>query len=105
MEVPLEFTMTKAELLHSLRKSDYLEEYGDILKAVGDGSYAPVDKELRSLTSSGILRQEVQTCIPRKRWVQCCSGLMMLEVNLDQIPAFRPSGKCSTLAYVTQSRP
>ena len=58
--------MTKAELLSSLRKSDYVEEYGDILKALGDGSYALVDKELWSLSSSGILRKEVETCIPKK---------------------------------------
>ena len=44
--------MSKAELLDSLRKSDYLEEYGDILKALGDGSYALVDKELWSSKGS-----------------------------------------------------
>ena len=44
----------------------YLEEYGDILKALGDGSYALVSKELLSLSSSGILRKEVHTCIPNK---------------------------------------
>ena len=43
-----------------------MEEYGDILKALGDGSYALVNKELWSLSSSGILRKEVQTCIPKK---------------------------------------
>ena len=58
--------MSKAELLSSLRKSEYVEEYGDVLKALGDGSYALVDKELWSLSSSGILRKEVQTCIPEK---------------------------------------
>ena len=36
------------------------------MKALGDGSYALVDKELGSLSSSGILRKEVQTCIPKK---------------------------------------
>ena len=36
------------------------------MKALGDGSYALVDKELWSLSSSGILRKEVQTCIPKK---------------------------------------
>ena len=66
MDVHLDLTMSKAELLHSLRKSDYLEEYRDILKAFGEGSYALVDKELWSLSSSGILRKEVQTCIPKK---------------------------------------
>ena len=58
--------MSKAELLSSLRKSDYVEEYPDVLKALGGGSYALVDKELCSLSSSGILRKEVQTCIPKK---------------------------------------
>ena len=58
--------MRKAELLSSLRKSDYVEEYGDVLEALGDGSYALVDKELWSLSSSGILRKEVQTWIPKK---------------------------------------
>ena len=58
--------MSKAELLSSQRKSDYVEEYGGVLKALGDGSYALVDKELWSLSSSGILRKEVQTCIPKK---------------------------------------
>ena len=43
-----------------------MEEYGDVLKALGDGSYALVDKELWSLSSSGILRKEAQTCIPKK---------------------------------------
>ena len=66
MDVHLDLTMSKAELLSSLRKSDYVEEYGDILKVLGDGSYALVDKELWSLSSSGILRKEVQTCIPKK---------------------------------------
>ena len=66
MDVHLDLTRSKAELLISLRKSDYVEEYGDILKARGDGSYALVDKELWSLSSSGILRKEVQTCIPKK---------------------------------------
>ena len=66
MDVHLDLTMSKAELLSSLQKSDYVEEYGDILKALGDGSYALVDKELWSLSSSGILRKEVQTCIPKK---------------------------------------
>ena len=45
MDVHLDLTMSKAELLSSLQKTDYVEEYGDILKAVGDGSYALVDKE------------------------------------------------------------
>ena len=66
MDVHLDLTMSKAELLSSLRKSDYVEEYGDILKALGDGSYALVDKGLSSLSSSVILRKEVQTCIPKK---------------------------------------
>ena len=66
MDIHLNVTMSKAALLSSLRKSDYVEEYGDILKALGDGSYALVDKELWSLSSSGILRKEVQTCIPKK---------------------------------------
>ena len=66
MYVHLDLTMSKAELLSSLRKSDYVEEYGDILKALGNGSYALVNKELWSLSSSGILRKEVQTCIPKK---------------------------------------
>ena len=35
MNVHLKLTMTKAELLSSPRKSDYVEEYGDILKALG----------------------------------------------------------------------
>ena len=66
IDVHLNLPMSKAELLSSLRKSDYVEEYGDILKALGGGSYALVDKELWSLSSSGILRKEVQTCIPKK---------------------------------------
>ena len=66
MDVHLDLTMSKAELPSSLQKSDYVEEYGDILKGLGDGSYALVDKELWSLSSSGILRKEVQTCIPKK---------------------------------------
>ena len=66
MDVHLDLTRSKAELRSSLRKSDYVEEYGDVLKALGDGSYALVDKELWSLSSSGILRKEVQTCIPKK---------------------------------------
>ena len=66
MDVHLDLTMSKADLLSSLRKSDYLEEYGDILKALGDGSYALVDKELWLLSFTGILRKEVQTCIPKK---------------------------------------
>ena len=66
MDVHLDLTMSKAELLSSRRKSHYVEEYGDILKALGDGSYAIVNKELWSLSSSGILRTEVQTCIPKK---------------------------------------
>ena len=65
MDVHLDLTMSKAELLSSLRKSDFVEEYGDILKALGDGSYALVDKELWLLSSSGILQKEVQTCIPK----------------------------------------
>ena len=66
MDVHLNLTMSKAELLSSLRKSDYLEEYGDILNALGHGSYALVDKELLCLSASGVLRKEVQTCIPKK---------------------------------------
>ena len=66
MDVHLEITMSKAELLSSLRKSDYVEEYGDILKALGDGSYALVDKELWSPSAGGIPRKEVQTCLPKK---------------------------------------
>ena len=66
MDVHLDLGMSKAELPSSLRKSDYVEEYGDILNALGDGSYALVDKELWLLSSSGILRREVQTCIPKK---------------------------------------
>ena len=66
MDVHLDLTMSKAEVLSSLPKSDYVEEYGDIYKALGDGSYALVDKELWSLSSSGILRKDVQTCIPNK---------------------------------------
>ena len=66
LDLTIEVTMSKAELLSSLRKSDYVEEYGDILKALGYGSYALVDKELWSLSSSGILRKEVQPCIPKK---------------------------------------
>ena len=66
MDVHLDLTMSKAELLSSLRKSDYVEEYGDVLKALDNGSYALVDKELWPLSSSGILRKEVQTCIPKK---------------------------------------
>ena len=66
MELHLDLTMSKAELLNSLRKSDYLEEYGDILKALGEGSYALVDKALWWLSSGGLLRKEVQTCIPKK---------------------------------------
>ena len=66
MDVHLDLTISKAELLSSLRKSDYVEEYGDVLKALGDGSYAPVDKELWSLSSRCILWKEVQTCIPKK---------------------------------------
>ena len=58
--------MSKAELLSSLRKSDYVEEYGDDLKALGDGTHALSDRELWSLSSSGILRKEMQTCIPKK---------------------------------------
>ena len=66
MDVQLDLTMSQAELLSSLRKSDYVEEYGDVLKALGDGSYALADNELWSPSSSGILRKEVQTCIPKK---------------------------------------
>ena len=66
MYVHLDLSMSKAELLSSLQKSDYVEEYGDVLKALGDGSYALVDKELWSLISTGILGKEVQTCIPKK---------------------------------------
>ena len=69
MDVHLDLTMSKAELPSSLRKCDYLEEYGDILKALGDGSYALVDKELSPLSSSGTLRNEVQTCIPKEALV------------------------------------
>ena len=58
--------MSKAELLSSLPNSDYVEEYGDALKALGDGSHALCDKEPWSLSSSGILRKEVQKCIPKK---------------------------------------
>ena len=43
-----------------------MDEYGDVLKAPGDGSHALVDRELWLLSSSGILRKEVQTCIPKK---------------------------------------
>ena len=50
MDVHFDLTMSKAELLSSLRKSDYVEEYGDVLKALGDGSYALVDKQLWSLS-------------------------------------------------------
>ena len=50
MDVHLDLTMSKAELLSSLRKSHYVEEYGDILKALGDGSHALVNKELWSLS-------------------------------------------------------
>ena len=66
MEVHLNLTMSKAELHSSLRKSDYVEEDGDVLKALGDGSYALVGKEVWLLSSSEILRKEVQTCIPKK---------------------------------------
>ena len=66
MDVHLDLNMSKAELLSSLWKSDYVEEYGDILNALGDGSYALVDKELWSISSSGISRKEVQTWIPKK---------------------------------------
>ena len=66
MDVHLDLTMSRAELRSSLRKSDYVEEYGDISKALGDGSYALVDNELWSLSSSGILRKEVQTCISKQ---------------------------------------
>ena len=74
MDVHMDLTMSKAELLSSLRKSDCLEEYGDILKALGDGSHALVDKELWSLSSSGILRKEVQTCIPKKAFGAALQG-------------------------------
>ena len=67
--------MSKAELLSSLPKSDYVEEYGDDLKALGDGSYALGDEELWSLSSSGILRKEVQTCIPKKAF---CAALQWI---------------------------
>ena len=63
MDVHLDLNMSEAELLNSLRKSDYLEEYGDILKALGEGSYALVEKEFWSLSSIGIMPKEVQTCI------------------------------------------
>ena len=66
MHFHLGLTISKDQLLSSLRKSDSLEEYGDILKALGDGSYELVDKELRSLSLSGILQKEVQTCIPKE---------------------------------------
>ena len=66
MDVHSDLTTSKAELLSSLRRSDYVEEVEDILKALGNGSYALVDKELWSLSSSGILRKQVQTCIPKK---------------------------------------
>ena len=65
-DVHFDFTMSKAELLSCLRNSDSLVEYGDILKALGEGSYALVDRELLSLSSSGMLRKKVQTCIPKK---------------------------------------
>ena len=66
MDVHLDLTMNKAELLSSLRKSHYVDDYGGVLKALGDGSCALVDKELWSLSSSGILRKEVQTYIAKK---------------------------------------
>ena len=50
MDVHLDLNMTKAELLSSLRKSDFVEKYADTLKALGDGSYALVVKELWSLS-------------------------------------------------------
>ena len=62
-DVHLDLTMSKAGLHSSLLKSDYMEEYGDVLKALGDGSYTLVDKELWSSSSSGILKKEVQTSI------------------------------------------
>ena len=65
MDVHFDLTMSKAELLSSVHKSDYVEEYGDVLKAVGDGSHALVGEELWWLSSSGILRKELQTCIPK----------------------------------------
>ena len=66
IDVHFDLTMSKVELLSSLRKSDYVEEYEDNLKALRGRSYALVGKELWSLSSSGILRKEVQTCIPKK---------------------------------------
>ena len=66
MDVYLDLSLSKAELVSSLRKSDYVEEYEDVLKALGDVSYALMDKELWSLSSRGILRKEVRTCIPKK---------------------------------------
>ena len=103
MDVHLDLTMSKAELLTFVRKSDYVEEYGDIVKALGDGSYALVDKELWSLSSSEYPGNKYKHAYPRRRWAQCCIGLMMLSVILDRIRGSGPSRRCSTLAYLTKS--
>ena len=55
MDVHWDLIMSKPELLSPLQKSDYVEKYGDFLKALGDESYALLDKELWSLSSSGLM--------------------------------------------------
>ena len=103
LDVRLDLTMSKAELLSSLRKSDHVEEYGDILKALGDGSYALVDKELWSLSSSCILREEVQTCIPKEAFGAALQWSHDVFVILERIPGSGLSRRCSALAYLTRS--
>ena len=102
IDVHLDGAMSKAELLSSLRKSDYMEEYGDILKALGDGSYAVVDKDLWPLSSSGISRKEVLTCIPKKALgaaLQWTHDVVGHPGPHSWLWAFE---NMSTLAYLTQ---
>ena len=78
MNVHLDLTMSKAELLSSLRKSDYLEEYGDILKALGDGSYALVDKAHETQRWEYFLRTKPSNedyFFERRKFLNCWNAL------------------------------
>ena len=65
MDVHLDLGMSKVAMLDSICRKGYEEEYWAVMKALADLDWAIVEGTMWSISTRGLLREEVQTYLPK----------------------------------------
>ena len=69
MDIHLDLSMSKVELLDSIRRKDYEEEYPKVMEALKTRDWIILEGAMWSISSKGLLRRETQTCLPKSKVV------------------------------------